>query len=94
MKTRPGPAVYNPAGTATSSAASWDAGITSLVDLVAVVTTNLVTPTIRAWIKAADGTEQVWRLLASTEESNFETILRPNDYDSISNAKVWYKSSS
>ncbi len=91
MKTRPGSASYNPPGApGVGPSASIDPGITSLVDLAAVTTTNLIAPAIRIWIMAADGTQQIWQLLASVAETG-EGIQRPNDFNSLSNAKVWFK---
>lgn len=92
MKTRPGPTAYNPPGApGTGPSASIDANIQSLVDLAAVTTTNLITPAIRIWVNAADGTEQIWKLLVSTEGTS-EGIQRPNDFNAVSNPKVWFRS--
>jgi hypothetical protein len=93
MKTRPGSAVYNPPGTAGGTPDMWDSGITSLTDLAAVVTTTLAVGTIRAWIMAEDGTEQVWKLIAGTMATS-DGIQRPTDYNASTNAKVWVKASS
>lgn len=93
MKTRPGVATYSAPGETSGTPAKWDAGITSLSDLAAVITTTLATGTIRAWIQASDGTEQVWRLIASTE-ATADGVQRPNDYNADTNAKVWFKASS
>ncbi len=93
MKTRPGESVYNNPGQTGGTPAKWDAGITSLVDLAAVVTTNLSPGTIRAWVQASDGSEQVWRLIASTDVTG-PGVQRPNDFNASTNAKVWFKASS
>lgn len=93
MKTRPGTAIYNPPGTAGGTAAKWDVGITSLTDLAAVATTNLSAGAIRAWINTSDGTEQVWRLYASSVDTT-DGVQRPNDYNAVTNVKAWFKSSS
>lgn len=95
MFTRPGPIAYNPPGAPpyTYTQAKWDIGIQSLTDLAAVSTIHLTPPVIRAWINADDGTEQVWRLLANTAATT-DGIQRPNDYDDVTNAKVWFKASS
>ena len=91
MKTRPGSATYNPPGApGVGPTSSIDVGITSLVDLAAVTTTNLIAPSIRIWIMAADGTQQIWQLLASSADTG-EGVLRPNDFNSLTNAKVWFK---
>lgn len=91
MRTRPGPISYNPPGApGVGPSASIDPGIHSLVDLAAVVTTNLITPVIRIWINAADGTEQIWQLLDSSAATN-EGVQRPNDYNDLTNAKVWFR---
>ena len=94
MKTRPGPAVYyQPGAPGLGPTAAIDTGITSLVDLAAVATVNLIAPSVRYWIMAADGTTQVWQLLASVAPTS-EGVLRPNDWDEDTNAKVWYRASS
>ena len=93
MKTRPGSVVYNPPDVSSGTPAKWDAGITSFTDLAAVVTTNLDVGTIRAWVNAADGGEEVWRLLASTADTA-DGVQRPTDYDPANNAKVWFRTSS
>lgn len=94
MRTRPGPITYNPPGApGVGPSASIDTGITSLVDLAAVATTNLITPAIRLWIMAADGTEQLWQLLDSTAATS-EGVQRPNDFSDPTNARVWFKASS
>lgn len=93
MKTRPGANNYNIPGTSGGTPAKWDAGITSLTDLAAVVTTSLSAGSIRAWIQASDGTEQIWRLIAATD-ATASGIQRPNDYNVSTNAKVWFKASS
>ena len=93
MKTRPGAATYSAPGETAGTPAKWDSGITSLTDLAAVVTVSLAPGTIRAWVQASDGTEQVWRLIASTEATG-PGVQRPNDFNAGSNAKVWYKASS
>jgi len=91
MKTRPGPATYNPPGApGVGPSASIDPGITSLVDLAAVATTNLIAPAIRIWIQASDGTQQIWQLLASTAETVTGSIQRPNDYDP-DRPLAWFK---
>jgi hypothetical protein len=93
MKTRPGRAVYNPPGTPGSGpSASIDTGITSLADLAAVATVNLIAPALRYWVQASDGTSQTWQLLASTAATS-EGVQRPNDYNDLTNAKVWFKAS-
>lgn len=91
MKTRPGSAAYNPPGApGVGPTSSIDVGITSLVDLAAVATTNLITPAIRIWIMAADGTQQIWQLLASSAETG-DGVQRPNDWSYPENLKVWFK---
>jgi hypothetical protein len=70
----------------------WDPTITSLADLAAVSTINLPFGTIRAWINAADGTEQVWRLLYGVEGVS-DGVQPPNDANPVTNPKVWFKSS-
>jgi hypothetical protein len=95
MKTRPGAAAYNPPGApSVGPSASIDVGITSLADLAAVTTTNLIAPAIRVWIMAADGTTQVWQLLASTAETVEGVVQRPNDFNALTNAKVWFHAAS
>jgi hypothetical protein len=94
MKTRPGRAVYNPPGApGAAPSASIDIGITSLTDLAAVATVNLIAPAVRYWVQASDGTTQVWQLLSSSANTS-EGVLRPNDYNDLTNRKVWFKASS
>lgn len=93
MRTRPGPITYNPPGApGVGPSASIDPDIHTLADLAAVTTTNLIAPAIRVWILAADGTTQVWQLLASMAATS-EGIQRPNDWDALTNAKVWFRAS-
>ncbi len=95
MMTRPGTATYTPPGTAVAQqSAKWDAGITSLVDLAAVSTISLTVPVIRAWVNVANGTNEVWHLLASQATTVDGSIQRPTDFNSATNAKVWYRASS
>ena len=70
-----------------------DASITTLAQLAAIPTTNLTPPVVKVWVLEADGTSQVWRLLASTAATVAGSIQRPDDY-SASNEKVWFKASS
>lgn len=92
MKTRPGSASYNPPGApGVGPSASVDANIHTLADLAAVTTTNLIAPAIRIWILAADGSEQVWQLLAS-DAATAEGVQRPNDFNALTNMKVWFRS--
>ncbi len=92
MMTRPGRATYNPPGApGVGPTASIDANIHTLADLAAVTTTNLIAPAIRIWIMAADGTEQIWQLLASGADTA-EGVQRPNDWDALTNLKVWFRS--
>lgn len=94
MKTRPGAATYNPPGApGVGPSASIDTGITSIAELAMVTTTNLIAPSIRIWIKAADGTTQTWQLLTSTAETVDGSVQRPADFNSISNPKVWFHAS-
>lgn len=94
MRTRPGPITYNPPGApGVGPSASTDTSIHTLADLAAVTTTNLIAPCIRIWILAADGTTQVWQLLASTISVSSDGIQVPNDFNAITNAKVWFRAS-
>lgn len=91
MLVRPGSAAYNPPGAPGSGpSAAIEPTITSLVDLASISTVNLVTPAIRIWINAADGTEQIWKLLVSNEATS-EGIQRPVDYNPVTNPKVWFR---
>ena len=93
MRTRPGPITYNPPGApGVGPTASIDTNIHTLADLAAITTTNLIAPCIRVWILAADGTTQVWQLLASSAATS-EGIVRPNDWNALTNAKVWFRAS-
>ncbi len=89
MRTRP-PVIF-PGG----DRAKWDIGITSITDLRAVATFNLVTPALRAWVDATSGDEQVWRLLPGTDADDPDNgIVRPGDYNGTTNAKIWYRAAS
>ena len=91
MRTRPGPITYNPPGApGPSASAAVDPGITSLVDLAAISTVGLITPYIKIWIQASDGTTQVWQLLASQAATVAGVIQRPNDFNALTNARAWF----
>ncbi len=92
MKTRPGRATYTPPGApGVGPSSSIDTNIHSVAELAMVTTTNLIAPSIRIWINAEDSTEQVWQLLAS-DAVTAEGVQRPNDWNSITNLKVWFRS--
>lgn len=71
-----------------------DSTVTTLAQLAAIPTISLSVPVVKIWILEADGTFQVWRLLASTAATVSGAIQRPDDYDGTTNAKVWFKASS
>ncbi len=70
----------------------WKATITTLEELAAIATTSLLTPSIVAWVDATSGEANVWRLLPSAAETG-ESIQRPDDWNELSNAKVWFRAS-
>ncbi len=70
-----------------------DSGITSLVDLAAVATSNLRAGAVRVWVLEADGTSQIWHLEVSTADTVEGSIQRPNDYNPA-RPLVWFKASS
>ncbi len=69
-----------------------DATVTTLAGLAAIPTVNLTPPVVKLWVLEADGTSQVWRLLAGTAATG-DGIQRPADY-SAGNQKIWVKASS
>lgn len=70
-----------------------DATVTTLAELAAIPTVNLTPPVVKLWVLEADGTSQIWRLLAGTDATVAGSIQRPDDY-SAGNQKCWYRASS
>lgn len=71
--------------------ASIDPTIQSWSDLAAVATTSLSAPQIKIWVDSAAGVLRATQLLAGTDATDTASgIQRPNDYDPVLNAKVWY----
>lgn len=85
MRTRP------PSNASAGFPGGWNAGIHTYADLAAVATVNVALNTIIAWIKSDDNTEQTWRLLNSTAETDEGAVQRPDDYDATLNPKVWFR---
>ena len=71
-----------------------DATVTTLAGLAAIPTVNLTPPVVKVWVLEADGTSQVWRLLAGTDATVAGSIQRPADYAASTNEKIWVKASS
>ena len=93
MMTRPGAASYVPAGApATGQLPPFSTGVKSLTDLASISTVNLLLPAVCQWISATDGTFQVWELFAATASTG-PGVQQPNDYNAVTNAKVWFKAS-
>ena len=92
MLTRPGAITYFPPGAPATGGPSGpvDTGIQSLADLAAVSTVALAVPCSRIWISSADGSIQVWELVASTAATG-PGVQQPNDFNSSTNAKCWFK---
>lgn len=84
MLTRAGSIIYNPPPATTNNTPLVDSGITSVAQLQMVSTQYLVTPVLKLWINAADGTFQAWTLQADGAG------LQPNDFNAA-NPKSWYK---
>lgn len=86
---------YNPgsSGSGTGGNSGVDPSITTLAQLAAVPTINLTPPVVKVWILEADGSTQVWRLLAGTDATVSGSIQRPDDYAASTNEKVWYRAS-
>lgn len=72
-----------------------DVTITSVEDLAAVATTGITVGSaaaIKLWIDAETGVFQAWQLVAQTYAHDpAEGIVRPDDFDLTTNAKVWLK---
>lgn len=84
MLTRAGSIVYNPPPATTNNTPTVDPGVTSLAQLLAVSTVNLLPPVLKLWVNAADGSFQAWTL-----EADGSGVL-PNDFNAT-NPKSWYK---
>lgn len=66
--------------------------ITSLAALAALPTASMTVPQIRIFVDESTGLVNVWRLLASAVASDPDNgILRPNDFNASTNAKVWFR---
>ena len=63
--------------------------LTSKSDLEAVVTTSLVVGTTTNFIESTTGSNYTYQLVAGTDAINDPLVLHPNDYNAISNQKVW-----
>ena len=87
MFTRPGSAAYNPPPAKVYNTPSVDPGIHSVTDLINVSTVNLNPPVMKEWVNYADGTFQVYTLLA------MDGGTRPADFDPVNNLKSWFKAS-
>lgn len=87
MRTRPFDPSANP-----GRLQQWSATVTNLAEFAAVATVNLLTPSLLSWVNYTTGETEVWRLLPGFDETG-EGVQRPDDYDALSNAKVWYRSS-
>lgn len=79
---------------ATNGPVPVDSTITTEAQLSAIPTTGLTVPVLKLWVLEADGSLQAWRLLAGTDASVAGSIRRPDDYNAVTNAKVWYRASS
>lgn len=90
MLTRPPSQAYNPPPAMANNSPTVDPGVTSLVQLLQVSTVNLSVPFMKVWINVADGTSQIWVLMAYGGGGGCQF---PNDYNASTNNKAWYKSS-
>lgn len=70
-----------------------DPEITSWATLAEIPTLLMATGTIRIWVDAASGAFKITQLRAGTDATDTASgIQRPDDYDTTSNARVWYQS--
>lgn len=66
--------------------------ISSWATLAAIASTGLAVGTSVAWIDYSSRLLTITQLLAGTDATNTaEGLQRPNDYDGVTNAKVWYQ---
>ena len=85
MFTRPGNATYSPIPATVGNTPQVDPGITSLAQLNAISTVNLVPPIIKIYVDYSFGTLQTYTLQADGLGQH------PNDYDAVANNKSWHK---
>lgn len=71
-----------------------DKSVTTLTLLAAIPTVNLTVPVVKLWIQESDGTLQAWRLLAGTDATVAGSIQRPDDFNAVTNGRVWYHAES
>lgn len=72
-----------------------DVTIQSTDDLASIATTDIdigSADAVKMWIDEATGVFQVWQLEAGTDADDpFGGVVRPDDFNAVTNAKVWYK---
>lgn len=70
------------------------AAIQSWEDLAAIKTLGLPLPQLRIWVEASTGFFKVTQLRAGTDASDPDNgVMRPADYSSPGNERVWYLTS-
>ena len=96
------PTAADPTYPAANEVPRWKSGITSLTgglsaDLDSIATTSIAVP-YAVQINNQDDSDDIWEiwiLKAGTDAENAAGgIVRPDDYDGSTNAKVWYRQSS
>lgn len=75
----------------TAEVNSIDTTITDEAHLAAIPTALLTPPVIRVWVQYVDNTTQTWILRNGMDAAEAGSVVRPNDYNGSTNAKVWYR---
>ena len=69
-----------------------NSSIRSWTNLAAMPTTDLAIPSIVGWVNDDDGRIYFTELRNGTDASDpANGIMRPDDYDAVTNAVTWYK---
>lgn len=72
-----------------------DESITSWAELAALTTVGLTVPVVKFWLEASTMLYRVTVLKAGTDATDVSNgIQRPDDYDAVTNAVVWYQAGS
>ena len=86
---------FGPAPEESDVSSSVDVTIESVEDLAAIETVDIEIGSagaVRMWIDEATGTFQVWQLESGTDAHDpLNGVVRPDDYNAVTNAKVWIK---
>lgn len=86
--------VYPPAstgGSGPSGPSGVDSEVTSWAELAAIATAALTKPVVVVWVAAIDNSNHITQLRAGTDATDTAAgIQRPDDYNAVTNAYVWY----